>query len=359
MKSQNRYTRTLVVLGTGGTIAGRAQRCDDHTGYAAGQIGVQALLHGIPVPAGYHVEHEQVAQIDSKDMGPEVWKPLLARVQHHLQRPEVAGLVVTHGTDTLEETAYLLQRVLCPAKPVVLTCAMRPATALAPDGPQNLADALLVAAHPGAHGVVAVCTGRIHRADAVQKVHPYRLDAFSSGDAGPLGQVEQGRLTLWRTWPGAAEVADASSVSPWPSLQHWHGELLSRLLAAEGWPRVEVVVSHAGADGMLVWAMLAYAGPGVAPLRGLVVAGTGNGTLHQDLLVALQRAQTQGVVVWRTTRCAEGRVVQGDAPAQGGIPAVSLPLPQARLALQLALLHDAAPDTAKTTDRAAVPGSCQ
>lgn len=337
---------TVVVLGTGGTIAGRAQCRDDHTGYTAGQIGVQALLHGIPVPTGHHVEHEQVAQIDSKDMGPAVWRPLLARVQHHLQRPDVAGLVVTHGTDTLEETAYLLQRVLCPAKPVVLTCAMRPATALAPDGPQNLADALLVAAHPGARGVVVVCAGRAHRADAVQKIHPYRLDAFSSGDAGPLGQVEQGRLTLWRAWPAAAEVAGFNG-NPWPSPQHQHDELLPRLLAAEGWPRVETIVSHAGADGVLVRALLAYVGPGVAPLRGLVVAGTGNGTLHQDLQVALQQAQAQGVVVWRTTRCAQGRVVPGDAPEQDGIPAIALPLAQARLALQLALLHGDALGAAK------------
>lgn len=339
-------TPTLVVLGTGGTIAGRAQRPDDHTGYVAGQLPVTALLAGIPVPPGHHVEHEQVAQIDSKDMGPAVWKLLLARVQQHLQRPDVAGLVVTHGTDTLEETAYLLQRVLCPAKPVVLTCAMRPATALAPDGPQNLADALLVAAHPGARGVVVVCAGRAHRADAVQKIHPYRLDAFSSGDAGPLGQVEQGRLTLWRAWPAAAEVAGFNG-NPWPSPQHQHDELLPRLLAAEGWPRVETIVSHAGADGVLVRALLAYAGPGVAPLRGLVVAGTGNGTLHQDVLAALRQAQAQGVVVWRTTRCAEGRVVLGDAPEQDGIPAIALPLAQARLALQLALLHGDALGAAK------------
>lgn len=329
---------TVVVLGTGGTIAGRAQCRDDHTGYTAGQIGVQALLHGIPVPTGHHVEHEQVAQIDSKDMGPAVWKLLLARVQQHLQRPGVVGVVVTHGTDTLEETAYLLQHVLQPSKPVVLTCAMRPATALVPDGPQNLADALLVAAHPGARGVVVVCAGRAHRADAVQKIHPYRLDAFSSGDAGPLGQLEQGRLTLWRTWPDDAPGGAClhGATQPLPSIP----ELLPRLLATEVWPRVETVVSHAGADGALVRALLAYVGPGVAPLRGLVVAGTGNGTLHRALLAGLQQAQAQGVVVWRTTRCAEGRVVPGDAPEQDGIPAIALPLAQARLALQLALLHD-------------------
>lgn len=332
-------SNTLVVLGTGGTIAGRAVRPDDHTGYAAGQVSVAALLEGIPVPLGCQVEHEQVAQIDSKDMGPAVWKLLLVRLQHHLQRPNVSGVVVTHGTDTLEETAYLLQRVLCPAKPVVLTCAMRPATALVPDGPQNLADALVVAAHPGACGVVAVCAGRVHRADAVQKVHPYRLDAFDSGDAGPLGQVEQGCLTLWRDWPDAAVSSLCIQSIPQKPLPLIPDLLWPRLLAEAAWPRVEVLVSHAGADGTLVQALLAYTGPNIAPLRGLVVGGTGNGTLHQDLAAALQQAQAQGVVVWRTTRCVEGRVVVSD-PHTEAIPTVSMPLVKARLALQLALLGD-------------------
>ena len=119
---------------------------------------------------------------------------MLQRVEACLTDPEVRGVVVTHGTDTLEETAFLLQAVLAPAKPVVLTCAMRPSTALVPDGPQNLVDAMQVASEPGARGVVAVCAGQVHSARLVQKVHTYRTDAFDSGDAGPLGLVEAGRL---------------------------------------------------------------------------------------------------------------------------------------------------------------------
>lgn len=316
----------LVVLGTGGTIAGRAAQRDDHVGYRAGEVAVGDLMAGIPLPAGLSVQTEQLAQIDSKDMGPGVWRLLLARVSQSLAQPGVRGIVITHGTDTLEETAYLLQRVLQPAKPVVLTCAMRPATALAPDGPQNLADALAVAAQPGARGVLAVCAGRIHSGLAVRKVHHYRLDAFDSGDAGPLGLVEQGACTLFQPWPGGADTEPDQ-------------ELLPRLLAQQVWPRVECLYSHGGADGWLVRALLAQdAAQGRARadrLQGLVVAGTGNGTLHAELLTALCEAQAAGVRVWRTTRCASGRVVSAGDHV---VPAIALPPAQARLALLLELL---------------------
>lgn len=318
--------RTLVVLGTGGTIAGRASAVGDNVGYTAGEVGVGQLLAGVqnmaaqvPTLQGWVFEAEQVAQVDSKDMGPAVWQALLACLTQHLARPEVAGIVVTHGTDTLEETAWLLQAVLAPVKPVVLACAMRPATALVPDGPQNLMDALCVAATPGARGVVAVCAGRVHQARHVQKVHTYRLDAFDSGDAGPLGCVEEGRLRRWQAWPeGTAD-----------------DHLQARLLAATPWPRVELLTSHAGSDGAVVRALLATSVP-AAPLLGLVVAGTGNGTVHADLLAALREAQVAGVVVRRGTRCAYGQVVGGphDVLADtGGLSPV-----KARLSLVLELL---------------------
>ena len=311
-----------VVHGTGGTIAGRAAQAGDNVGYTAGEVAVGDLLAGVRGHLqGQDVVCEQVAQVDSKDMGPDVWRPLLQRLAHHLARPEVQGIVITHGTDTLEETAWLLQAVLAPAKPVVLACAMRPATALVPDGPQNLLDALTVAAQPGARGVVAVCAGQAHAARHVQKVHTYRTDAFGSGDAGPLGVVEEGRWRQWQPWPDGA---------PRPGL-------LARVLAASAWPRVEWVTSHAGADGALVRALLAPV-DGVAPVQGLVVAGTGNGTLHRDLEAALDEAQARGVTVWRASRCAQGRVLAAEN-ARWPVAEDELPPPKARLALQLRLLE--------------------
>jgi L-asparaginase len=216
----------------------------------------------------------------------------------------VCGVVVTHGTDTMEETAYFLQRVLAPAKPVVLTGAMRPATALQADGPQNLLDAVAVAREPGARGVVVVMAGAVHSAFDVRKTHTYRLDTFGSGDVGPIGYVEQGRLRRLRDWPQGTPLGLTA---------------IARDPAA--WPRVEVVTSHAGADGRIV-DVLAAAG-----VHGVVVAGTGNGTLHHALEAALRRAQAAGVRVRRTTRCASG-VLLGDA-------ADRLPRAQAATAVQV------------------------
>jgi len=303
----------VVILATGGTIAGKASTPGDNIGYVAGQVGVSDLVAEIPALADAALETEQVAQIDSKDMGFALWLALAQRIAHHLARPEVAGIVVTHGTDTLEETAYFLQRVLAPAKPVVLTAAMRPATALLRDGPQNLLDAVTVAREPSARGVTAVLAGATHGAFDVRKLHSYRVDAFGSGDAGVTARVEEGRVRKLRDWPqGTAFGVDRLP----PDVADW--------------PQVEIVTSHAGASGALV--RLAVA----AGVRGLVVAGTGNGTLHHALEAALLQAQRDGLKVLRSTRCLDGPVLARPddlLPSAGTLTPV-----QARIELLLQLL---------------------
>lgn len=306
--------KSVVILGTGGTIAGTADRTFDNLGYTAAQLNIDQLLIGIPAVKDRELLlTEQVAQIDSKDMSYAVWARLAERVNYFLERDEVQGIVVTHGTDTLEETAYFLQAVCQPAKPVVLTCAMRPATALAPDGPQNLLDAVAVARHEGAAGALAVCAGVIHSAFDVQKVHPYQLDAFSSGDAGPVGYVEEGKLRLLRNWPfplkGRAFIAMKNIAS---------------------WPRVEIVMSYAGASGGIVEALVAQG------VQGLVVASTGNGTVHRALQAALLNAQADGIKVVRATRCFNGPIL----PLPGDVFTDSNGLSpvKARIALMLDLL---------------------
>jgi L-asparaginase len=319
----NRADR-LVLLGTGGTIAGRAAQPSDNVGYQAGQVTAGDLAAAVPVMRGLSLDVEQIAQIDSKDMGLAVWQALAGRIAAHLDRPEVPGVIVTHGTDTIEETAFLLQQVLRPRKPVVLTCAMRPATALVPDGPQNLSDAVAVARHPGAGGVVVVCAGQVHAARDVAKVHTYRLDAFDSGDAGPLACVEEGQVRAFRSWDVPAEA------------RAYDAEALARFLAVKELPRVELVISHADADGSLVRGLLAYSGN--RRLRGVVVAGTGNGTVHHALAQALHEAQTEGVQVRLTSRCPNGRVVPH--PGLDFVDAGGLTPIKARLALALQLLKD-------------------
>lgn len=327
----------IVVLGTGGTIAGRASCASDNVGYKAAEVGVAELLSAIPGLAGAlsgrAMVAEQVAQVDSKDMSVAVWQTLAARVTFHLAQADVTGVVITHGTDTLEETAFFLQAVLpaalLAAKPVVLTCAMRPASSLAPDGPQNVVDAVCVAVADSACGVVVVCSGSIHGAVDIQKGHTYRVDAFNSGDAGALGYVEEGALRMVRNWPLANVHKASLAIDVIASITHW--------------PRVELVTSYAGATGAVVDALLAQNdAPNtlISPLRGLVVAGTGNGTIHQELEAALHRAQLQGIRVVRASRCASGRVLPPpdngltqSFPDSQGLSAV-----KARVALMLALL---------------------
>lgn len=294
--------------------------------YVAAQKPVADLLGAVPVPAGCEVLSEQVAQVDSKDIDLAVWQRLLLRCQYWLAQDDVCGLVITHGTDTLEETALLLQSVLAPVKPVVLTCAMRPANAPDADGPRNLADALQVAACGGAQGVTVVCAGQIHAAAEVQKVHTSRLDAFGSGDAGPLGRIGPEGVQLGRDWPRRGEA--------------WSAPDVQALAARTAWPRVEVIYSHALASGAMVDTLLdaeVTRRLGVPPVQGLVVAGTGNGTVHHALLDALQRATAAGVHVVRASRCAGGGVSStGEEvfPASRGLSPA-----KARVALMLSLLQ--------------------
>ncbi|AMM26203.1 asparaginase [Variovorax sp. PAMC 28711] len=316
--------RHVVILGTGGTISGRAASADDNIGYTAGEVGVADLLVGIEAPAGIALVAEQVAQVDSKDMDFAVWQALVSRCAHWLAQPDVVGIVITHGTDTLEETAYFLQAVLSPDKPVVLTCAMRPATALSPDGPQNVRDGIVVAATPGARGVCAVCAGTVHSALDVKKVHTYRLDAFASGDAGPIGYVEEGAVRPVRSWPEARAAGSQAAVD--------------KIAAVTAVPRIEIVVSHAGAGGAMVDALMASptAHEKTGPLRGLVIAATGNGTVHHVLEAAALRAQAAGVAVVRATRCVEGRILA--RPGESLRDAGALTPVKARIALMLELL---------------------
>ena len=308
---------TVVVLGTGGTIAGTADSATDSVGYRAASLGVESLLAAVPPLAGWPIECQQLAQVDSKDMGLALWLALRAALQRQLQRPEVAGVVITHGTDTLEETAYFLHRVLAPAKPVVLTAAMRPATSLQADGPQNLLDAVTLARAGDAGGVRVVLGGQVFGAVDLRKQHPWRVAAFGAGDAGVLGLIQDGVLQRYREPP--------------PALPHAAADALPD--EAEAWPQVEIVTSHAGASGAVIDALVA------AGVHGIVIAGTGNGSVHEQLLQAARRASAAGVPVVRASRCLLGGVF--GTPA-GALPSYGALTPwQARIELMLDLLVDA------------------
>ena len=294
-------TEKIVVLGTGGTIAGvGAAGVSDR--YVAGQIGVEQILGSLDTAVSEafdgRIVWEQVFQTDSKDMTWSLLCQLGERCEALLADNSVAAIVVTHGTDTMEETAYLLHRCL-PwhryGKPVVLTGAMRPATASHPDGPTNLGQALCVAdsaAKAGQNGVWLSFAGDVHHAVDVQKTDPSGLHAFTSMSKPAAARVD-GLKVHWRDTgpPHSLPLVDASIASVW---------------SVQTLPRVEIVHSHAGADGELVRDLIHSRG---LPVRGIVVAGTGNGTIALPLEQALSQAVRSGIRVVRASRCAQGRVL--------------------------------------------------
>ncbi len=303
----------VVVLGTGGTIAGTAASAQAHVGYTAGALTADALIARVPALHGQVLEVQSVVQMDSCDMDHATWLQLAHALQQQLARPDVAGVVITHGTDTLEETALFLHLTVLANKPVVLTAAMRPSTAPSPDGPQNLVDAVTLARTPGARGVLAVLGGQVWAGHELRKVHGYRVDAFTGGDAPALALVQDGQLRRFRAWPEAPPLHAAVLASD-PAL----------------WPAVDIVSSHAGVRGQALEALVQ------AGARGIIIAGTGNGSVHATLLAAAHRAQAQGVVVRRASRCLLGGVVGNPAAA---LPSAgSLTPAQARVQLLLELV---------------------
>ncbi len=316
----------IAVLATGGTIAGAAPDAAQTARYQAGALGVGFLLDAVPALAQVaRIEGEQIASIDSKDLALPLWTTLAARINVLLADDGIDGVVVTHGTDTLEETAYLLHLTVKSAKPVVLTAAMRPATALSSDGPLNLLNAVTVAGSASARGqgVLVAFNNRIHCARDVIKTSTYAVDAFQSPELGALGWVQDGRVEFARraTRPHTLDTPfDAGSA----------------------WPAVEVVASYAGVSRLAVDACMA------GGVRGIVVAGTGNGSIHAALQGALADAAARGVAVVRASRVGSGHVMRNGAAsddALGFVSAGSLNPYKARVLLMLALAGGA-PDAA-------------
>lgn len=322
----------------GGTIAGQSQDQRDNVGYRAGELPVAALLpagvSSLECLAGVEVETLQVAQLDSKDMDHQTWFRLADAVLSACEDESVAGVVITHGTDTLEETAFFLAHLCVPCKPVVMTCAMRPATAISPDGPQNLVDAICVAMDDRAVGVWVVVAGAVHGPSSIVKTHPYRMDAFCSVEGGPVAVVEEGHVR----WLHSSVITGAvNGTQPVPVVSRQTCAPDARLLLAElvsvGLPRVEWVVSHAGTSPDVVNVWLATQ-PDVTAVRGLIVVCTGNGTFHHCLAKPLHLAEAAGLLVRRSTRCHLGQIVVGTASVNWP-PATPLDPVKARIALAL------------------------
>ncbi len=310
------------LLATGGTIAGA------HTtgrGYRAAALSIDALVAAVPQLATLaRIDVEQVAKLGSQDMTEAVWRKLAARVQRAVDDPALAGVVITHGTDTMEETAYFLNLVVRTEKPVVLVGAMRPATAMSADGPMNLFNAIAVATAPAARGrgVLVVANDEIHFAREVAKTNTTQLGTFASGQRGLAGLVNSGRPHFYA--PPVRRHTAASEFAP----------LIAASVSERTLPRVDLIFAHAGMDRALIDAAVA------AGARGLVIAGVGDGNLGATALVACAEAAKKGVAIVRASRTGGGvveRNIEIDDDRLGFIAADELNPQKARVLLMLGL----------------------
>ena len=283
----------VTVVAMGGTIAGSAASSTDPTGYRAGTTGVAELLAALPELAGVAtVTGEQFAQIDSADLTDDLLLGLARRVSTILASDDVDGVVITHGTDTLEETAYFLHLVLDSVKPVVLVGSMRPPTALSPDGPRNIFAAVTVAAASSARaqGVLVVMNDEIHTARDVSKSSSLRVDSFESA-YGPLGAVVDGRASFYR-----------SVARPHTMATEFHLDAIGHL------PSAAILLAHSGLDEALVRSLAGY--------DVIVHAGFGNGTVATRIVDALESARANGALVVRATRTGSGHVTRVGASVE-------------------------------------------
>ena len=309
---------TLALIGTGGTIAGAASAASVSTDYKPASLSLAAVVDTVPeLRARYDIEVTQPMQLASYDVRPENWLDLHAAVMHAVNNPNVAGIVVTHGTDTLEETATFLHLSVDSDKPIVVVGAMRPATAYSADGPANLLDACSVAACPGARGrgTLVVMNGRIHSGLWVGKRHVSSVEAFDSPQAGAVGEVADQAVQWFRAAGRAPTVA-------------WQ--------TPTAWPRVDIAVAYAGVDETAMRAFVA------AGARGIVHAGLGNANTPTAYRAFIQALPAQGVLVARCARFITGSVTRASvyADAQHGIlTAGPLPPHKVRIVMLLGLAH--------------------
>ena len=309
----------IVIVSTGGTIAGTAQSTTS-SGYTSATLAVDALIAAVPQLKNFaDVRGVQVSSVGSQDMNDELWVKLATEVNGLLARDDVDGVTITHGTDTMEETAYFLNLVVKSDKPVVMTGSMRPSTSLSADGPLNIYNAVGVASDQRARGlgVLAVANDDIHGARAVMKHHTTDVQTFESPEVGLVGVCLFDDREFERPPSWAHTTATPFSVTKGQAL-----------------PRVDIIYAHAGMSSDLIDAAVANGA------KGLVIAGVGDGNMTTPAVEAVTRALAKGVVVVRSTRVGQGivrRNIELDDDKLGTVVSRELVPSKARVLLKLAL----------------------
>lgn len=278
----------IIILATGGTIAGEGKSADK-AGYTAGKIPVSELIGSIPtVKSIADITGEQISSVGSQDMSLEIWRKLAIRINEIFKKNEADGIVITHGTDTQEETAYFLDLVAAHDLPIVITGSMRPATAISADGPKNLFDAITVAADPKSkgRGVLVSFNESIHDSREVTKTSTTKVNAFKSPNSGPLGEVYDGHVEYYKS-----SLRETSKGGPFEISNN------TKL------PKVEIVYMYADASPDYIDYLVKQ------KVNGIIIAGVGNGNFSKAFTDAIKRATNANITVCRASRCLEGRVV--------------------------------------------------
>lgn len=319
---QHNATQTLprvLVLATGGTISGKKDT-RSAIGYDAGGVSGQELAEGVPgLDKLATLKVEQIANIGSQDMNDDVWLRLANRIQKAFDQHEADGVVITHGTDTMEETAFFLSNVIHTANPVVLTGSMRPSTAISADGPANLYEAVEVATSPKAkgRGVMMVMNDTIHRARWASKTNTTEVQTFRSVNAAPIGYVD----------PASIRFIEAALPQHGPTLRApEHAPL----------PRVEIIYAHSNMDAQQIDNAIRDGA------KGIVLAGVGDGNTSRLAIEGLDRAVTHGLLVVRSTRTGSGfvnRNVEVSDDQHGFAVSYDLNPQKARILLQLLIAN--------------------
>jgi L-asparaginase len=312
----------IKILATGGTIAG-AQTSSSEVGYKSGSFSVEDLIKAVPHLGDLaELSGEQLASIGSQTMNHEVWLKLAKRVNEVLKSNDTDGVVITHGTDTMEETAYFLNLVVKSDKPVVLVGSMRPATAISADGPANLYNAIALAANPVARGrgTLVLLNDEIHYAREAQKMNTTELNTFCSPNRGRAGVINVGHAQFFSNNNMRFGSASQFSVDD---------------KNTNDLPRVDIIYSYAN-FGPDVIDFLVKQG-----VKGIVLAGVGDGNSTDAVIAALSDAAKKGVAVVRSTRTGSGLVVRNveiNDDKSGFIASMELNPQKARILLMLGLM---------------------
>lgn len=321
------HSKGLAIFTTGGTIVSSGDSATQMTGYSIRGFDTTAFLECLkPLEVIKDIKIKMIAEIDSSSMTSAIWMDLARAIEEADQDPDIDGMVITHGTDTLEETAYFLSLVLKTSKPVVLTGAMRPSTAMSADGPLNLYNAARVALDEQSRGkgVLVVLNDTILSARDATKMHPTNVATFVAPNGGALGLIA-GESILWLSAP----VRHHNPEAPFPL------ERIERYLTHhKAFPRVDILYTHVDDDAVLVNAVRA------AGAQGIVHAGSGNGSIHENTEAALFEAAQAGVLIVRASRTPTGATVNGLSAWQeaGFVPSGTLNPQKARVLAQLILM---------------------